>query len=45
MLLGLSRPGETAEFCEQCGVCHEPTTQDIRAMVTKIVQETLGRDV
>ena len=21
--MGLSRPGETAVFCEQCGVCHE----------------------
>lgn len=57
--MGLSRPGETAEFCEKCGVCHEadnhipgllspykatdPTTQDIREMVTQIVQETLGK--
>ena len=57
--MGLSRPTETAEFCEQCGVCHEdgnhipglispyqnssPSTNEIRDMVTKIVEETLGK--
>ncbi len=57
--MGLSRPTETAEFCDQCGVCHEngnhipgllspyknntPSTADIHEMVTKIVQETLGK--
>lgn len=52
--MGLSRPGETAVFCQQCGVCHadgahlaSPSSamhpDAIRQIVAEVVQKTLGQ--
>lgn len=51
--MGLSRPGELEQFCEQCGVCHQPgehkpnlfnsqNKDTIRHIVEEVVQKTLG---
>lgn len=49
--MGLSRPGEAEQFCQQCGVCHpgpaHPPTlptdpQTIRQLVTATVHKNIG---
>lgn len=52
--MGLARPGESADFCAACGVCHPPeqhlappaatpSPAELQALVTQIVLQTLGR--